>query len=61
MAIGCVRTGLAASACAPGASVAKMIDNYRYRNAEKAGDGAYDSYLLHCANTNYWFDVMNAN
>jgi hypothetical protein len=54
-----MRTGLAARA--QGASVAKMIVDYRHTNTERAGDGAYDSYLLHCVNTNYWFDVMNAN
>ena len=53
-----MRTNLAARAQSK--TAVQMIEDYKHLN-KNAAPGAYDSVILHCLNTDYWFDVLNAN
>jgi hypothetical protein len=45
---------------AQGNSMMEMLMDYGHLN-KKAGPRAYDSLILHCANTDHWVNVMNGN
>lgn len=54
-----MRTYLAARA--QSLTIMQMVQDYKHLNSDNAAPGAYDSVLLHCTNTDLWFDVLNAN